>query len=229
MPTSKLNRAEQALLRPRQSARESALLASKSMFVQVRNMESKIEHSTLSRVTAALATAPRWWTVLVALASASCAIEGSEACSDHQVRKKGSAVINYNVCVCDEANGYVFDVARGYGCVQCAEGQSIVDGKCSSPRPDAQVEEGDATTKTEPTGVGEPCKMTSDCAAFDATYCAAAMGVCLVEKCAKGENACGSNSTCCDFSALLAGFSICVPEGNLNSGNCPMGGMKVEP
>lgn len=181
-------------------------------------------------VTALLARTTRWLVALTALSAASCTIEGSEACGDHQVHKQGGTVIDYSVCVCDEASGYVFDTAKGYGCTRCAEGTTIIDGKCAAPKPDAQVPEGDAApTKTEPTGVGEACKTATDCAAFDAKYCAAAMGMCLVDKCAKGENICGSNSSCCDFSALLAGFSICVPDGNLVNGNCPMGGMKVEP
>jgi hypothetical protein len=176
----------------------------------------------------------RWALALASLAAASCAIDGADACGAHQVYKTGGTIVDYQVCVCDEAHGYVFDQQRGYGCKSCPAGHQAVDGECVAPTPDAGSQREDASadamTASAPTGVGESCKTDADCAKYDATYCEAlSLHVCLVDKCAKGENACGADTGCCDYSALLAGFSLCIPNDQLDNGNCPMGGKKVQP
>lgn len=170
----------------------------------------------------------RWVTALACLWAASCAIEGDEACDKNQVYKAGGDVIDYAVCVCDEARGYVFDTQRGYGCKRCPDGQTAMDGKCVGDMPDSGAAQNDGSSQGEPTGVGEPCSSAADCEGFDANYCVPVMNVCAVDKCATGENSCGSGTVCCDFSALLAGMSICLPEDQLEGENCPMGGVRVE-
>jgi hypothetical protein len=165
---------------------------------------------------------------IFSLGGAGCVAESDEACDAHQVYKAGGTILEYAVCVCDESQGYVFDEPSGHGCKRCADGQTIVAGKCVSPVVDAGADQ-DGSSASEPTGVGEYCDTTADCAAFDATYCAVAKHTCLVEKCAAGEHTCSSSSTCCDYSALKAGFSLCLPPDQLTGDACPMGGMKVEP
>jgi hypothetical protein len=165
---------------------------------------------------------------MLGLGGAGC-VEDAEVCDAHQVHKIGGTILEYTVCVCDEAAGYVFDEPRGYGCKRCTEGQTIVAGKCTAPNSDAGAEQTDGSSTSEPTGVGEYCDTDADCAAFDAKYCAVPTHSCLVESCATGEHTCSSTAACCDYSALLAGFSLCLPPEQLTDGACPMGGMKVEP
>lgn len=165
---------------------------------------------------------------LACLAHARCAIDGAEACGEHQVYKRGGTALRYAVCVCDEADGYVFDEQRGYGCKRCAEGQSIVASRCMTPVSDAGADASDSAGE-EPTGVGAYCDTDADCAGYDAKYCAVQTHGCLVKGCATGEGTCPSRAVCCDYSALLAGFSLCLPSEQLTDGQCPMGGTKVEP
>jgi hypothetical protein len=173
-------------------------------------------------------SATRWTIALASLAVASCAIEGDEACGKNQVYTEGSGILDYAVCVCDEARGYVFDTQRGYGCKRCAKDEMAEGGRCVGEMADAGAGGSDSSSPPpEPTGAGEPCTSHDECAGFDASYCG--MGSCLVQTCATGENACGSDTACCDYSALSTGFSLCLPTDLLESGNCPMGGMKVDP
>jgi hypothetical protein len=196
----------------------------------VENMKSTTYRwAPIRRATARIDAVFRCTMALAGLAAASCAIEDADACDPHQVYETGGTLLNYGVCVCDETSGYVFDEPRGYGCKRCAVDETIVEGKCVAAMSDAGAEQTDSASAPEPTGVGEPCKTSADCAEFDAKYCAAQTGACMIEKCATGENACASASVCCDYSLLLSGFSLCIPDDQLDSGNCPMGGMKVEP
>lgn len=102
------------------------------------------------------------------------------------------------------------------------------DGKCVTAMPDGGAGQADAASQGEPTGVGEPCESADDCADYDATFCLPQVNTCAVEKCATGENTCGSGTVCCDFSLLLAGMSLCIPTEQLEGDSCPMGGTKVE-
>ncbi len=166
---------------------------------------------------------------LASLAFGGCAIEGNEACGAHQVYKTGGDILEYAVCVCDEAKGYVFDELQGYGCKRCPEGEMPIGGKCAAPAPDGGQELADASSSpSAPTGVGEYCESSDDCADFDAKYCAVQTNACMLDSCATGANTCTADTVCCDFSKLLANFSLCVPAEQLSGGNCPMGGMKVE-
>jgi hypothetical protein len=166
---------------------------------------------------------------LVSVGSATCAIEGSDACGANQVFKKGGNALKYAVCVCDEANGWVFDEQEGYGCKRCSAGQTIVGSKCVAMPVDAGADEPDASGPREPTGVGASCNSDADCAAYDAKYCAVQTHSCLINRCATKENVCQTMATCCDYGALLAGLSLCLPNEQLNDGKCPMGGTRVDP
>jgi hypothetical protein len=191
-------------------------------------MSTSQRRSETRRISASSGAIVGWTFVLASLGGAGCAIEGDEACGAHQIYKTGSGILDYAVCVCDESDGYVFDERRGYGCVRCDEGESIVNGKCAAPQPDAGAQE-DAASRPEPTGEGEFCKTNADCASFDAKFCAPTMGACLIHDCASKTNACSSVSVCCDYSKLLAGLSLCVPPEYIEGGECPMQGMKVDP
>ncbi len=163
------------------------------------------------------------------LSALACVPEGDEACGEHQVYESGGTVLLYAVCVCDSAAGYVFDQQQGYGCKRCDEGQSIVNGKCTSPGAETDASTPPDGSSSMPTGLGEPCSSEADCAGFDAKFCAPQTRACMINSCADGTNACPTTTVCCDFSALLAGFSLCVADDQLANGNCPMGGEKVEP
>jgi hypothetical protein len=180
--------------------------------------------------------------------TASCGVDDADACDAHQVLvKRASSKQDVRVCVCDEADGYVFDTTVGHGCKRCNKGTTAKNGMCAKPvaavdaSPSAGAGGGDEdagathagtpmTSAAMPTGLGEPCMSSADCASFDATFCDSFQShSCLIEKCATGENACPEDTTCCDFSALLAGLSICTADDQLSGGECPMGGKRVEP
>ncbi|MFT3922981.1 MAG: hypothetical protein QM778_10635 [Myxococcales bacterium] len=168
------------------------------------------------------------WAAAFAFLLAPGCVPHDEACGPHQVYRTGGELLDYEVCVCDEARGYVFDELKGHGCKLCPAGQSPENGKCASPKPDGGVAQ-DASMAHEPTGVGEHCESAADCASFDAKYCTPIVNTCAVDNCASGENSCGSTYVCCDFSALLSGLSLCISPDQLVDDKCPMGGMKVEP
>jgi hypothetical protein len=170
--------------------------------------------------------------VILLLTLPSC-VQDEDACGPDQILVSESNLLEYSVCACDESRGFVFDTAQGYGCRQCPEGQAPVAGSCSATQPDAATGDEDAGSDegepTEPTGVGEPCDSDADCAPFDAQFCALQTNTCLIDRCATGENDCGTGRACCDYSALLAGLSLCIDDADLNDGDCPMGGMRVQP
>jgi hypothetical protein len=179
--------------------------------------------------------------------TASCAIDDKDACGEHQKLVTRASGQQFRVCVCDEASGYVFDTTAGRGCKLCEKGTTAKNGACTKAvtAVDAGATAGSggsdedggmtdagkpAMSEAVPTGLGEPCMSSADCASFDATFCDSFQShSCLVEKCATGENACPKDTTCCDFSALLAGLSICTADDQLVAGECPMGGKRVEP
>lgn len=158
-----------------------------------------------------------------------CQIEGADACDAHQVYQHGGRALEYAVCVCDEASGWVFDEVRNHGCRQCAAEQTIVNGRCGTSVMDAGMPSSSDAGRHEPTGVGAYCDSDSDCAPHDAKYCAVPTHSCLVQGCASDPGVCQTNAACCDYSALLAGFSLCLPGEQLVAGGCPMGGTKVSP
>lgn len=177
--------------------------------------------------------------IVWSFAAGGCAIEGDSACDEHQLYVRGGTFIEHRVCVCDQDAGYIFDRQKGYGCKLCADGQTAANGQCvnaqatsdASTDPDGSEDAADGSVSdAPPSGLGEPCDSTSDCAGFDAKYCVPIQNVCMVDQCATRVNRCWSGAVCCDFSLLFSGLSLCVPSDQLSQeGTCPMSGTKVEP
>ena len=117
---------------------------------------------------------------LASIALGGCTIDGPDACDAHQVYRRGGRALDYAVCICDEADGYVFDEQRGHGCKRCAAGQAIVNGRCATMLADAGSQEPDAMRVQPATGVGSYCDTDADCAAFDAKFCAVPTHSCLI-------------------------------------------------
>jgi len=166
--------------------------------------------------------------LLALLFSGGGCIGDDDTCGKRQVPVRGEALEqSFTVCKCDEAAGYVFDASRGYGCVRCKGDEVIKGGSCVVANlPDA----GAGPETSGPTGMGVPCSSNADCAPFDAKLCDVVMThACVLDRCATGDNICPMDSVCCDLSNLAEGVSVCVDEGQLESGNCPMGGTRVEP
>lgn len=81
--------------------------------------------------------------------------------------------------------------------------------------------------KRPPTGQGEHCDTSADCAAYESTFCETLQShTCLLEKCATHENTCPNEWSCCDLTSLI-GASLCVPPERLMDGACPAGGKMV--
>jgi len=81
-----------------------------------------------------------------------------------------------------------------------------------------------------PTGLGNTCMSTANCAGFEAGYCEVFLAkVCMVNGCV-GTNNCPSGSACCDLPTLLM-TSLCIPRSNLGAGGmmCPDGSPPVTP
>ena len=68
-----------------------------------------------------------------------------------------------------------------------------------------------------PTGDGEPCQSSIDCAGTDATFCETfTTHVCYVEGCSLTANDCFGGKECCDLTGLSGGLikkQICVKAG----------------
>jgi hypothetical protein len=81
-----------------------------------------------------------------------------------------------------------------------------------------------------PAGLGKTCANDGDCAGGAAKSCDTFMShTCILTGCANGELTCPGFYACCDVSALLPGFSVCVPPTALTAdGNCTVG-TKVTP
>jgi hypothetical protein len=68
-----------------------------------------------------------------------------------------------------------------------------------------------------PTGVGQSCASSADCASYEASYCETLQShVCLVQGCSKSPDDCFSGNQCCDLSGFGLPF-LCVP-----TGTCPV-------
>lgn len=60
------------------------------------------------------------------------------------------------------------------------------------------------------TGYGATCAGPSECASYDASFCA--QGHCVVQGCTVGTDDCPRDTACCDFSTYGLG-TLCVPAG----------------
>jgi hypothetical protein len=64
-----------------------------------------------------------------------------------------------------------------------------------------------------PTGVGQTCTSSADCANSEATYCETLQShVCLVQGCSKSPDDCFSGNACCDLTTLGLP-TLCLPAG----------------
>lgn len=125
---------------------------------------------------------------------------------------------------------------------QCVDGRALVGGECEPCEGEHEVASGGAcgceegfvrdgqgvctdeenVVGTWPTGQGEPCDVSDDCAGQQATYCETFfIHQCLVEGCAlEGAAPCSEGWLCCDFTDL-AGVSVCIDQTLLEGGTCP--------
>lgn len=78
-----------------------------------------------------------------------------------------------------------------------------------------------------PTGLGEACTSSADCAGKEAGYCeVVAAHACLPNECLRDLSVCPSGFSCCDLTSYL-GTSLCVVESFLTGGLCPGGSPPV--
>lgn len=75
-----------------------------------------------------------------------------------------------------------------------------------------------------PSGLGEACSGSSDCAGKEATYCSSTIRACLVNDCAQAKVSCPNGSFCCDLT-MFVGQSLCLSAEALSNGNCPFSSM----
>jgi hypothetical protein len=76
--------------------------------------------------------------------------------------------------------------------------------------------------KRPPTGIGRSCEDNDDCEGYDAWMCNAFDSRCVVTDCLSDPDAaCFRDQLCCDFS-VFGGPSICIPEDELDTGECPI-------
>jgi len=81
-----------------------------------------------------------------------------------------------------------------------------------------------------PSGFGDPCQSSADCAGKEASYCESLMThVCIVNNCLPAPEDCPSQNVCCDVSAFVPGASLCVAISALSDGKCPGGSTPVTP
>jgi hypothetical protein len=171
----------------------------------------------------------RWYlSALIALV-AGCLVDSDRPCGDELVELPGL----YMGCVCPR--GSVFD-PESKRCTSCRDHEKVSDNVCvcvsgymrprtgaaCTPIEDTGVADAsdvaDASSQA-PTGEGESCKTSADCASYDATFCQTvqAPNVCLVQGCATGETRCSPANVCCsfaDFPPFAAANGLCIPERN---------------
>jgi hypothetical protein len=77
-----------------------------------------------------------------------------------------------------------------------------------------------------PQGLGQPCSSTSECEGNVASYCETVSAhACLVNDCKPDPSKCHGDWVCCDIGLLSQ--SLCIPPGELEDGNCPVGGTLI--
>jgi hypothetical protein len=81
-----------------------------------------------------------------------------------------------------------------------------------------------------PEGLGRACTSDTDCASGEAKTCDTMQShSCILTGCADEQLTCPGYYACCDVSAFVAGFSLCVAPGALTADEqCPFG-TKVTP
>ncbi|MEO8906140.1 MAG: hypothetical protein ABI488_26520 [Polyangiaceae bacterium] len=77
-----------------------------------------------------------------------------------------------------------------------------------------------------PSGFGTTCHSSTDCAAFEASYCEVLSShACLLSGCKADPSICPGDWACCNIPLL--GNSLCLPQDQLSAGACPAGGTLV--
>jgi hypothetical protein len=77
-----------------------------------------------------------------------------------------------------------------------------------------------------PSGLGQACSSSDDCAGNTASYCETVVAKsCVVSECAPDPSKCYGDWVCCDIGLLSQ--SLCVPPSELENGNCPAGGTLI--
>jgi hypothetical protein len=77
-----------------------------------------------------------------------------------------------------------------------------------------------------PTGLGQACSSSDDCAGNEASYCETVSAKsCVVNDCAPDPSRCYGDWVCCDIGLLSQ--SLCIPPSELSDGQCPAGGTIV--
>jgi hypothetical protein len=80
-----------------------------------------------------------------------------------------------------------------------------------------------AFCKKPPTGLGDSCDTSADCAGNEAGFCETFMTrTCIINKCASQPSVCPSQLVCCDLTALI-GEALCIDAAVLTNGLCPGG------
>ncbi|HKU42515.1 MAG TPA: hypothetical protein VJR89_30365, partial [Polyangiales bacterium] len=155
-----------------------------------------------------------------------CLVDEDQPCGDEFVELSGI----YGGCVCPR--GSVLD-AQGKRCKKCGAHEKAQNDVCvcdeGYERPsgggacaliqDSGSADASDTPDGPPSGEGESCETSADCASYAATFCQnlQAPFVCLVQGCATGQRSCSGSYVCCSFPDIppLAGANgLCIPESN---------------
>jgi hypothetical protein len=112
---------------------------------------------------------------------------------------------------------------------RCRSGYYYSEGNCWSEK-DSESSSStqtrdDTETQSLPSGLGDACSTSDDCAGKEASFCAIdpsnpdMSGACTIQDCADGTNECPKDLglVCCDFANIADHPSICVPQSSYDS------------
>jgi hypothetical protein len=160
--------------------------------------------------------------VLIAgVCATACTIDDADRCVEGYVWNE-----QFMGCECDVDGGYYLEADENgvYTCEECVDSDTHTDCPHSGDADtdtDADTDAdagGDSGTDTETdvgSGLGTVCGSSTDCAAFEANFCAISPlapsdpGYCTFENCSAGE--CPTPYLCCDLSGLGYGIA-CLNE-----------------
>jgi len=78
-----------------------------------------------------------------------------------------------------------------------------------------------------PTGVGQSCETSDDCAGLEASYCESTLShSCLKNACKADPAICPGDWVCCDIALIRE--SLCLPPSQVVGGQCPGGGTLIK-
>lgn len=125
-------------------------------------------------------------------------------------------------------------LSLGQGCSpddadRCRGGYEYFEGNCwlenDSGSSSSTHTSDDTETHSLPSGLGDVCSTSDDCAGKDASFCAIdpsnpdMSGACTIQDCADGTNHCPEEQgfVCCKFANIGGHPSICVPQSSYDS------------